>query len=165
MESQSLLTGVVEVVVVSTESMRGALMWISGCAHCSPTAAVPLEMIFDHFLNNQRGSVIYALTELIGCPNCAASIVESTLIEPVRHWREPLPQLDVVLADDLVIVRAQSLMSACERCHDGARISFDYLLDAVTGCDPCETEYLMCRRARCPRCSSEVCEKTRIIPE
>jgi hypothetical protein len=52
---------------------------------------------------------------------------------------------------------------ACECCATGAGISFDYVLDAVTGCDPGITEYVMSHPAKCPRCSGEVTEKTLVI--
>jgi len=77
----------------------------------------------------------------------------------------PIEEINLVLVDYPRVDQAESFISGCERCDQDAEISFDYLLDELTGCDPTRTEYLMYRPARCPRCQAEVTEKTLIIPE
>lgn len=71
-------------------------------------------------------------------------------------------QLEIVLVDEAKLLEAQSCVSRCEFCDEHAAISFDYLLDAVTGWGPWD-EYLLCRVAVCPNCRSQVTEKTRIV--
>ena len=80
------------------------------------------------------------------------------------QYRNLSPEgVDVVLVDEGVLLEAQEYLVACEHCAANAAMTFDYLLDAVTGCDPTLTEYLMCRAARCPRCGREVTEKTQVV--
>jgi len=66
-----------------------------------------------------------------------------------------------VALDDLLA--AQSYVTACESCFADAQLSFDYVLDAMTGCDPTATEYLLQKPAMCPRCGSQIAPKTRIV--
>ena len=70
--------------------------------------------------------------------------------------------MNIAAVDEATLLEAQDCVSGCEHCADNATITFDYLLDAVTGCDPA-TEYAMDRSARCPRCNSEVTEKTFVV--
>lgn len=82
----------------------------------------------------------------------------------LKCFEPSLLETDLVLIDEDTLLEAQSLMAACEHCDGDAEITFDYLLDAVTGCDPSRTEYLMYRRAKCPQCFREVTEKDLVIP-
>jgi len=51
------------------------------------------------------------------------------------------------------------------RCNpDGAEISFDNILDRVTGSDPSVTDYILESPAKCPNCRREILEKTLIEP-
>jgi hypothetical protein len=68
----------------------------------------------------------------------------------------------VTLVCESAVREAQAFVSACENCVENAAISFDYLLDAVTGCEPAVTEYLMRRIPRCPVCRRAITEKTKI---
>src|SRR5262247_2575755 len=77
----------------------------------------------------------------------------------------PVEEINVVLVDDQTVEEAECLISGCECCTDEAEISFDYVLDELTESDPTRTEYLMSRRAQCPRCLAEVTEKTLIISD
>jgi hypothetical protein len=56
---------------------------------------------------------------------------------------------DVVFVDEATLLEAQ-LMSGCERCSPDAENRFDQVLDAITGCDPAITEYVICHAAKCP---------------
>jgi hypothetical protein len=68
--------------------------------------------------------------------------------------------IDVAFVDEPLVFGAEEYVSSCQHCNEAATIPFDYVLDALTGCDPRLTEYLMSRVAQCPRCSSEINEKT-----
>jgi hypothetical protein len=69
-------------------------------------------------------------------------------------------EIDVAFVDEPLVFGAEEYVSSCRQCNEAAAIPFDYLLDALTGCDPRLTEYLMSRVAQCPRCSAEINEKT-----
>jgi hypothetical protein len=69
----------------------------------------------------------------------------------------------IVMVDPDIVLEAESLIAHCEGCADYAYLEFDYLLDALTGCDSTRTEYLMPHTARCPDCLGVVTEKTRVI--
>lgn len=81
-------------------------------------------------------------------------------------WPKPAPEeMDVVLVDEKVALEAEDYVDGCGACAPKrASMTFDYLLDAVTGYDPSRTEYLMRRPAECPFCGSEITEKTFVAP-
>jgi len=81
----------------------------------------------------------------------------------MKEFRVPFEQTNIVLIDEAIIDEAQLSVSACEHCCKDASMTFDFFLDALTGCDPMTTEYLMCRPAKCPRCLGSITEKTRIL--
>ena len=115
------------------------------------------------------------LCEPAHCPSCNAAVIESTLvrfdneteaavIRGIAGVFEPsLDQTDVVLVDSVTLLEAESRIIQCENCCENAEISFDYILDALTGSDPTVTEYLACRPAKCPHCLGEVSEKTLVV--
>jgi hypothetical protein len=69
-------------------------------------------------------------------------------------------EIDVAFVDEPFVLSAEDFVSGCQRCDETALIPFDYVLDAIIGCDPRLTEYLMYRLGRCPRCCAEINEKT-----
>jgi hypothetical protein len=166
----------IEIVVLGAESCQKSAERISGCERCSKFAVTALERLLDDVLLGRGTATAYLLGTSLVCPNCEAPILETTLVqlkesyradcsENVFNWFElPLPETNIELIDETMIAEAQFLIAACESCGDNAQISFDYLLDVVTRCDPTATEYLMCRPAKCPRCSGDVTEKTLVIP-
>ena len=77
--------------------------------------------------------------------------------------RSRTPAYNIVLMNEPELSEAQAFVVGCEVCSTRALIPFDYLLDAITGCDPSVTEYLMCHRVKCPCCFCELSEKTRIV--
>ena len=79
------------------------------------------------------------------------------MINPVERCVE---RINIVLVGEALLGETEQWLSACEQCAENVAITLDYLLDALTGCDPRWTEYVMCRPARCPSCSSEIREKT-----
>jgi len=72
-------------------------------------------------------------------------------------------EIDVAFVDEPMVFGAEEWVSGCQHCDESAAIPFDYLLDALTGCDPRLTEYLMSRIAQCPRCGGEINEKTLVV--
>ena len=83
---------------------------------------------------------------------------------PIEKCFEPLwEETDVVLVDEPELLEAQSYLAGCENCVLDAEITFDYLLDDITGCDPTSTEYLLFRPAKCPGCHQDVFEKTLVV--
>jgi|SRR5215472_7287534 len=71
--------------------------------------------------------------------------------------------LDIVLIGDNVLEDAQQWVTGCENCAKDTSITFDYVLDAVTGCTPTTTQYVMSRPAKCPICSATITEKTLVL--
>ena len=45
-----------------------------------------------------------------------------------------------------------------------AEISFDNILDHITGSDPSVTDYVLESPAKCPNCRREILEKTLVEP-
>jgi hypothetical protein len=80
--------------------------------------------------------------------------------KPVQHCVETF---DIILIGETLLAQAESWLTACEHCTDKAIIPLDYVLDALTNCDPTVTEYAMCRAARCPSCTREITEKTLVV--
>jgi len=74
-----------------------------------------------------------------------------------------LDDTDVRLVDETLLAEAAGWISGCQRCAKGAEMTFDYVLDAVMDSSDPDTEYVMCRPVHCPRCQSEVTEKTFIV--
>ena len=81
-----------------------------------------------------------------------------------KYFDTPIEDTNVVLVDENILNQAEKWITACEQCSDNAEISFDQLLDSLTGCDPTTTDYLMCRAAKCPCCYGAVTERTLVIP-
>jgi len=79
------------------------------------------------------------------------------MIEPVKRCLE---DVDIVLIDEVDVREVEHWLAACQHCAENATLALEYVLDAVTGCQPEATEYMMCRPARCPSCSGYVTEKT-----
>ena len=71
----------------------------------------------------------------------------------------------IALTDGAEVVEALGYVSACQACAENATIAFEYLLDAVTACDPTSTEYVMCRPVCCPSCGGEIREQTLVLPQ
>ena len=84
---------------------------------------------------------------------------------PMKRRKPPprINEVEIVLVDENVLREAEAYLSGCEHCAEFVAISFDYLLDAITHCNPLITEYVMCRPAKCPRCSRNITETTLVI--
>ena len=79
----------------------------------------------------------------------------------MKPIKKRIGEIDIALVDETLVAFAEEGLSGCERCAENAVISFDYVLDALTGPDP-NTEYVMCRPAICPFCLGEITEKTMV---
>src|SRR5262245_20936713 len=70
---------------------------------------------------------------------------------------------NVVLINSTTLHEAEQLIESCEYCNpEGAEISFDAILDRITGSDPSVTDYVLEEAAKCPICRREIFEKTLI---
>jgi hypothetical protein len=74
--------------------------------------------------------------------------------------RVSIEETNIVLIDESSLHEALQWVSGCRTCCEYAPISFDYILDAMTGGDPHLTEYVLCRPATCPHCAGIITEKT-----
>ena len=79
------------------------------------------------------------------------------------YFDPPLENTNVQLVDEYIRALAQCMIAGCEQCCESTEITFDCVLDEITGCDPTTTEYLLCRPAWCPRCFREVNERTMVL--
>jgi hypothetical protein len=76
--------------------------------------------------------------------------------------RVSIEETNIVLVDEFTLREALHWVSGCGACSGYAAISFDYILDALTGWDPSTTEYVLCRPGKCPECSAAITEKTAV---
>jgi hypothetical protein len=169
---QHLLIQGVEVVTVGQTTLSEAQKRITGCAACSPLASHSLEWLLGYMLGS-NGLTEYFLSMPVNCPDCSSPILEGTLInfdgkaraalEEDRYFDMRDENQDVVFVDESTLLEAQSIISGCEHCSELAEIPFDQVLDAITGCDPTTTEYVICHAAKCGCCQNDVMEKTLVI--
>jgi hypothetical protein len=80
--------------------------------------------------------------------------------KPVEYRIE---DLQIILLDEARVMEIEQWLAACENCAENAAVALDYIFDALTGCGPELTEYLMCRPACCPCCAGEITEKTLVV--
>ena len=74
-------------------------------------------------------------------------------------------QHEIVLVRAYMVRKAEWRIESCEACNpEGAEISFDRVLDHMTGADPSVTDYLLERPAGCPNCRRDIWEKTFVEP-
>ena len=76
--------------------------------------------------------------------------------------RGSIEEINIVLVDEFTLREALHWVSGCGACSGYATISFDYILDGLTGCEPSTTEYVLCRPGRCPECATVITEKTAV---
>src|SRR5215470_9731791 len=69
------------------------------------------------------------------------------------EWRKTRP----VPVNAQTIRTAEREIVSCEDCSpDTADVSFDQMLDSITGCDPQSTDYVLSEPALCPACGAEL---------
>ena len=69
------------------------------------------------------------------------------------------PDLKFVSITEAQLARAQAQIGSCEVCDPDAEIPFDWLLGDLAN-EQGYVDYIIPQLARCPRCRSEVHEKT-----
>ena len=164
----------VEVIATSNDSMFKAQNRVVGCEDCDPRADRPFSAVLDQVTHRQDSITDYILCEPAKCSKCGASIIETTLVvlkpsDPdegpaLLYFDVPIEETNVVLVTEELLSEAEQWIGSCEHCYEHCEHSFDQILDALTECDPTNTDYLMCREAKCPRCQSGVTEKTLVTP-
>ena len=84
----------------------------------------------------------------------------------IRDFFDPRPEeQNIVLVAIATLRKAERFIESCEYCNpEGAELSFDCIIDRITGLDPNVTEYLLERPAGCPKCHRDVLEKTLVEP-
>ena len=78
----------------------------------------------------------------------------NTMVEP-RMSLLDMYFLTGVFINEAVLSEALGLIHGCQYCDWTPELTFDYLLDALTGCGP-PTEYVLCRAAKCPQCGHDI---------
>jgi DNA-binding NarL/FixJ family response regulator len=73
--------------------------------------------------------------------------------------RQPEDQ-NLVLIDEETLRKAERMILSCEGCNPDAQISFDEILDQLTGSDPSVTDYILKQPGNCPKCDAAITEKT-----
>jgi len=163
----------VEVIATGNDSLFMAQNRVIGCEACDPGADRPFCAVLDRVTHRQDSLTDYILCEPAKCGKCGASVIESTLVvlqpddtddPPALYLDVPIEETNIVLVDNDLVTEAQEWIACCERCYEECDHSFDQILDALTECDPTNTEYLMCREARCPCCQGPLTEKTLVCP-
>ena len=81
----------------------------------------------------------------------------------LKYFGAPIEETNIVLVDEDILSKAEKWILACDQCSNIAELSFEQLLDSITGCNPSTTDYLMRRTVRCPCCNREVAEKSLIL--
>jgi hypothetical protein len=165
--AQNVLRGT-EILTVGRASAWKAQELVTACAACSKSASRPFESVLNQLLGDHFATR-YLLADTTECPRCGSTLLEGTLVSTCdRHIDLDLSAGDrnVGFVDEDTLAEAQSFVSGCEHCEpERATISFDQLLDALTGCDPTVTEYIICHAVRCPQCSHEVMGNTLILSQ
>ena len=162
-----------ELVVVGTMSLIQAQTRVIACQNCSPGVSRPFRSVLTEVLGVSHPMSEFMMATSVECPNCGSPMLENTLVrcegESGRQTAVAYPtfasldETPVILVDEASLAEAACWLSGCQRCTNGADMTFDYVLDAVTHSDDPKTEYVMCRPVQCPRCQREVTEKTLIV--
>jgi hypothetical protein len=160
---------------LGTKNTLRATDRLISCEKCDPFAVTPFRTLLDESAGEAAASDV-VLPETFKCPSCFNIVNEDTLIafrgdmdaiegsEGAGYFDPPLDEMTIHFVGENLRAAAQSRISGCDQCCDCPEITFDCILDEVTGCDPKSTEYILCRRARCPRCHRDVTERTIILP-
>ena len=145
------------------------------CEKCDRFAVTPFRKLLEE-ATPDASSTESAPSEPVKCPACFSIVEEATLVafrnnmdtfqNPTDedYYDPPLEEMTVRLVDENLRAAAQSMISGCDQCCDCPEITFDCILDELTGFDPKSTEYILCRPARCPRCRRDVTERTIVLP-
>ena len=171
MKQQHFSTSGIELVVVGPATLLDAQNRVTGCRACTTLATRSFESLL-HMVSGTNGEKEYFLGFPTQCPKCSAPIFERTLVDfsgdqPDDDWAYfdiYDEDQNVIFIDEATLLDAEGFVAACENCCERAEVPFDQLLDAITGCDPRITEYVICHPAKCGFCRQEIVEKTLIVP-
>jgi hypothetical protein len=166
--NEKVVTRGIQLVAVGEPSILKALRRVAACQSCGESVSRPFSSVLSEVLGATGPSSEYVVCVPARCPSCAQPIIENTLVRcegdapnAALYFGQCWEENKVVLINETLLSEAQAFISGCEHCCDpSAEIAFDYILDALTECDPTITEYVMCRPAKCSRCHHEVTEKT-----
>jgi hypothetical protein len=90
-------------------------------------------------------------------------LLNARTAQRIQTVEPPDEEANAVCVDEATLFEAERYISGCENClPEDAEITFDYILDGLTGCHP-RTHYVLCRPARCRGCKHEVLPKIRIF--
>jgi hypothetical protein len=166
--------GLPSIAAVGEASLLKARENITGCHACDESASRSFQSVLAQALEN-GGMVEYLVGLPIACPRCASPILETTLVTVLDERRTvqrsqivepPDDEINLVFVDEITLFEAERFISGCESClPEVAEITFDYILDEITGCDPTITDYTICHPARCRRCRNEVLPKTLVVTQ
>jgi len=160
---------------LGTRNTLNAQDRLISCEKCDRFAITPFKTLLGESVQD-GGSTEAALPEPARCPVCFSIVEETTLVAfrsdvdfvesptDADYYDPPLEEMTVRLVGENLRAAAQSMISGCDQCCDCPEITFDCILDELTGCDPKSTEYILCRPARCPRCRRDVTERTIVLP-
>jgi hypothetical protein len=160
---------------LGTKNTLNAQDRLISCEKCDPFAVTPFRKLLEE-ASPDSSSTESAASEPSKCPSCLHVVTEDTLVAfrndadamegsaGADYFDPPLEEMTVQLIGENLRAAAQSMISGCDQCCDCPEITFDCILDELTGCDPKSTEYILCRPARCPRCRRDVMERTIVLP-
>jgi hypothetical protein len=72
----------------------------------------------------------------------------------------PLEATQILSVSSTTQQKAEAMILGCEKCTKGVDVSFEDLIDRVTGLDPAVTQYILGEPSRCPRCLGNITETT-----
>ena len=160
---------------MGTKNTLKALDRLISCNSCDPFAVTPFKRLLDESTGDESPTGA-TLSEPVKCPSCSNIVSEETLVAfrnamdssegsvGADYFDPPLEDMMIHLVGENLRAAAQSMISGCDHCCDCPEITFECILDELTGCDPKSTEYILCRPARCPRCRRDVTERTIVLP-
>jgi len=160
---------------LGTKNTLNAQDRLISCEKCDPFAVTPFRKLLEEAILD-TSSTESAPSEPAKCPSCFHEVTVDTLVAfrndvdamedsaGADYFDPPLEEMTVQLIGENLRAAAQSMISGCDQCCDCPEITFDCILDELTGCDPKSTEYILCRPARCPRCRRDVMERTIVLP-
>ncbi len=160
---------------LGTKNTLNAQDRLISCEKCDQFAVTPFKKLLEES-TPVSGTDQPPSSEPVKCPGCARIVDHETLVafrnDPdsaddttgTPYFDPPLEDVTIRLVGENLRAAAQSMISGCELCCDCPEITFDCILDELTGFDPKCTEYILCRPALCPRCRREVTERTIVLP-
>jgi len=160
---------------LGTKNTLNAQDRLISCEKCDRFAVTPFKKLLEESAHDSD-SADASPSEPVKCPSCSRIVDDETLVvfrndadsadsyAGADYFDPPLEEMTVRLVGENLRAAAQSMISGCELCCDCPEITFDCILDELTGFDPKCTEYILCRPALCPRCRKDVTERTIVLP-